>query len=174
MRELATAASVDSFIDALGRLRLGPGTIYLVGGSSAVLQGWRETTIDIDLKAKPEPSGLFEAIPEIKNALKINIELASPDQFIPPLPGWEMRSPFIRRSGKVDFHHYDFYSQALAKIERHHERDLSDVQAMFDAGLIEADRLKMLFREILPKLLRYPAIDPDTFSERVAAIVDGQ
>lgn len=172
MRVPATAETVDSFIDALGRCRLGEGRIYLVGGSSAVLHGWRETTIDIDLKAEPEPAGFFQAIPAIKDSLSVNVELASPDQFIPPLPGWESRSPFIRRSGKVDFHHFDFYSQALAKIERHHDRDRRDVEEMEKAGLIKPDRLWEFFIEIETELIRYPAVDPVTFRARVAEVAN--
>ena len=39
----------------------------------------------------------------------MNVELASPSDFILPLPGWEERSVFIERFGKVSFFHYDFY-----------------------------------------------------------------
>jgi hypothetical protein len=66
--------------------------IYLVGGATAVLLGWRETTIDIDLKLVPEVNEILKALPEIKEALEINVELASPDDFIPAVPGWEERS----------------------------------------------------------------------------------
>ena len=98
------------------------GRIYLVGGASAVLLGWRAMTVDVDLKLDPEPIGAFEAIAELKDSLDINIELAAPDQFIPALPGWRERSPFVARHGRVAFHHYDFYGQALGKIERGHRR----------------------------------------------------
>ena len=66
---------------------------------SAVLMGWREMTLDVDLKADPEPAGFFEALPRLKDELDINIELASPDQFVPALPGWVERSPFIADHG---------------------------------------------------------------------------
>jgi hypothetical protein len=32
------------------------GRIYLTGGATALLYGWRSTTIDVDLKANPEPT----------------------------------------------------------------------------------------------------------------------
>src|SRR5205823_11507033 len=41
-------------------------------------------------------------------ALAANVELASPTDFIPVLPGWEDRSPFIIRLGRVSFHHFEF------------------------------------------------------------------
>lgn len=63
------------------------GRICLVGGSSAVLLGWRETTVAVGLRLDPEPAGAFEAIARTKEALNINVELAAPDDFIPELPG---------------------------------------------------------------------------------------
>ena len=151
----------------LGRAAGSSGRIYLVGGSSAVLVGWRETTVDIDLKLDPEPAGVFEAIARAKEALNINVELAAPDEFIPPLPGWRERSPLIQRHGRVDFHHYDFYAQALAKIERRHAQDAADVRAMGRCHLIRAPRLLELFGSVESALVRYPAIDPASFRNRV-------
>lgn len=114
---------------ALGKAVSGPGRIYLTGGATAVLYDWRQSTIDIDMKADPEPAGLFEAIVILKETLAINIELAAPDDFIPALPGWRERSLFITRSGELDFLHYDPYAQVLSKVERGHARDLQDVEA---------------------------------------------
>jgi len=151
----------------LGGAARGPGRIYLVGGSSAVLVGWRETTVDVDLKLDPEPAGVFEAIARAKEALNINVELAAPDDFIPELPGWRGRSPFIERHGRVDYHHYDFYAQALAKIERGHAQDSADVSAMGNRGLVRPARLLEFFEVIEPELIRYPALDPASFREKV-------
>ncbi len=90
MRSPATRERILELIRALGQQVRGPGTVYLVGGSSIVLMGaGRESTIDVDLKLDPEPAGIFEAIAALKNTLDLNIELAAPDQFIPPIPGWK-------------------------------------------------------------------------------------
>jgi len=80
---------------ALGREADRPAQVYLTGGATAVLYGWRESTIDVDMKMVPDLDRVFRAIPEIKERLQINIELASPDDFIPVREGWEDRSPFI-------------------------------------------------------------------------------
>ncbi|WP_419940513.1 hypothetical protein [Candidatus Palauibacter sp.] len=127
--------------------------------------------MDVDLKLDPEPTGVFEAIARAKEALNINVELAAPDDFIPELPGWRGRSPFVDRYGRVDYHHYDFYAQALAKIERGHTQDTADVVAMGSRGLIRAARLLELFESIESSLLRYPAIDPASFRDRVLRAV---
>ena len=98
---------------------------------------------------------------------RLNIELACPSDFIPELPGWRERSKFIARHGALDFYHYDPYSQALAKIERGHARDLADVDAMLRAGMVDKELLLALFRDIEPLLIRYPALDPAGFRTSV-------
>ncbi len=153
----------------LGTRARGSGRVYLTGGATAVLIGWRNSTTDIDLKFDPEPEGVFSAIPALKDLLDINIELAAPDQFVPPIPGWEERSLFIDRFGDVDFYHYDPLSQALAKVERGHRRDLSDVEAMIKRQMIARADLVGAFDMIRDKLIRYPSIDPDVFQEKVLA-----
>jgi hypothetical protein len=134
--------------------------VYFTGGVSAVLMGWRPTTIDVDLALIPDRDDLLRLLPALKDELELNIELASPSHFVPELPGWEARSPLIAREGMVSFHHYDFYAQALAKIERGHAQDRADIEAMLGAGLVQPARLRELFEMVFPHLYRYPAIDP--------------
>jgi hypothetical protein len=160
---------LQAFMVALGGRTKGPGRVYLTGGATALLHGWRSSTIDVNIKAEPEPAGFFEAIAHIKEDLELNVELASPDDFIPPVPGWRERSIFIERHGELDFHHFDLYSQALAKIERGHERDIRDVEAMIRDRLITAARLREMFCAIEPDLIRYPAINPAAFGNAVEA-----
>lgn len=167
MRATADIAKINAFMLALGKAVKGPGRVYLTGGATALLHGWRTTTIDVDLKADPEPPGFFEAIAAIKDSLDVNVELAAPDQFIPELPGWRDRSPFIARHGPVEFYHYDIYSQALAKIERGHDRDITDVRSMLEHRLIAKAKLWELFQAIEPALIRYPGITADTFRHSV-------
>ncbi|OYW74764.1 MAG: hypothetical protein B7Z37_16350 [Verrucomicrobia bacterium 12-59-8] len=122
MRSPADIDKIQSFMAALGRTVKGAGRDYPTEGATALLYGWRSSTIDVDLKADPEPAGFFEAIAAIKDSLDVNIELAAQDQCIPELPGWRDRSSFIAKHGLQDFFHYDIYSQALAKIERGHDQ----------------------------------------------------
>jgi hypothetical protein len=167
MRSETNRDKLAAFMAALGGRVSGPGRIYLTGGATALLHGWRDTTIDVDLKADPEPPGLFEALAVLKDELDINIELACPDQFIPALPGWRERSIHIAREGQLDFYHYDPCGQALSKIQRGHPRDLKDVHSMIESKLVETGQLKSLFEIIEPALIRYPAIDPGTFRQQV-------
>lgn len=169
-RSLVNLERLKAFLERFGRDCRGPGTVFIVGGGSAVLHGWRNTTVDVDLKLDPEPTGAFELIARLKDELSINVELASPDQFIPPPAGWRDRSVFIARYGKVDFFHFDFYAQALAKIERGSERDLTDVEAMVSAKLLKLDKLREAFEGIQPQLVRYPGIDAGAFRAKFEAV----
>ena len=170
MRQLADKDRIEAFLAALAREATTDTDVFLVGGTSAVLIGWRPTTMDLDLVMRPESDALLRAIPALKERLQLNVELASPDQFIPVPPGWEERSPVIARIGRVTFRHYDFCAQALAKIERGHARDLADVEAMRDRGLITPAEVRRQFALIEPLLYRFPSIDPPSFRHAVDAM----
>ncbi len=160
------------FIHAFGMPVRSETRVYLTGGATAVLKGWRETTVDIDLYFVPDRDELYRSIPNIKERLKINVELAAPSDFIPALPGWEDRSQFICREGKVDFFHFDIYSQALSKIERGHAKDVQDVESMYKDKLVDPTKLLELFSLIEHSLYKYPAIDPNSFSNAVHQMVN--
>jgi hypothetical protein len=163
MRQVAEAGRIRRFMAALGEVAQDEARVYLTGGASAVLQGWRSTTLDVDIEIVPDRDELLRALPALKERLEINVELAAPSHFIPELPGWTERSVFIVREGRVQFFHYDFYSQALAKIERGHSQDRADIETMLEAGVVAPPLLRQLFEQIVPALYRYPAVDPAAF-----------
>src|SRR5437870_3123648 len=167
MRRKVTVAKLKQFMQELAAAARSPGKVYFTGGATALLLGFREQTIDIDLKLEPEPEGAFEAIAVLKNSLDLNVELASPDDFIPPAPDWRERSRHIASIGRLEFFHYDFSMQALAKLERGHAQDLEDVTSLVRGGFVAPDQLRSRFAQIEPGLLRYPAIDPQQFKKKV-------
>lgn len=172
MRNPTNPTTLLNLLQELGRRARGPGRIYLVGGASALLVGWREQTVDVDLKLDPEPAGIFEAIAKLKNELGVNIELAAPDQFLPELAGWRERSPAVGQFGSIEVRHYDFCSQALAKLSRWQDRDKSDVAAMLELGLVSIAQIRQAFEEMRPKLLRYPSIEPELIEARIASLAE--
>jgi hypothetical protein len=172
MREKVDNARLQEFMKALTASTTTPARVFLVGGATAVLFGWRSSTIDIDLKIISESDEILRALPALKERLHVNIELAAPDDFIPALPGWQDRSRFIQQAGKVTFLHYDFYAQALAKIERGHATDEQDVREMIARGLIEPPRLLELFQSIEDQLFRYPAVDGPTLRRAVERVTN--
>ena len=145
----------------------GSGCIYFTGGASALLIGWRNSTVDIDIRLDPEPSGIFQAIAKLKQELNINIELASPQDFLPPLPGWRDRSVFIGKRSQISFYHYDFTAQALSKLSRGFDRDVKDIEAMYEQKLFSLTNLRDCFEAIAPELIRFPSLNPDVLRSRV-------
>jgi hypothetical protein len=173
MRELVDEARLRAFMSAIASEAREPGRIYLAGGGSAVLEHWRENTVDIDITVVPESDRILRAIPELKERFHVNVELASPAHFVPPLPGWMERCPFISREGVIDVHHFDFYTQALSKVERGHEKDLFDVSSMVRLGLVVPRRLLALFEKVEDQLYRYPAVNPPTLRAAVERLASG-
>jgi hypothetical protein len=172
MRRVAQREDIERFISALARRSTDPAHLYFTGGATAVLLGWRNSTIDVDIHIVPEDDRLLRALPELKESLELNVELACPAHFIPELPGWQERSLFITQESKLSFSHYDLYAQALAKIERGHLLDVADVEQMFRRGFIELSRLKNLFDAIELQIYRYPAINSSTFRQAVEKMIE--
>src|SRR5437870_13899414 len=106
MRKQVTIETLKQFMQQLAAAARSPGKVYVTGGATALLLGFREQTIDIDLKLDPEPEGAFEAIALLKNRLNLNVELASPDDFIPADSDWRERSRTIASTGPGVFFHY--------------------------------------------------------------------
>ena len=103
MRELADAEHIQRFMRALGGAADSDGACYFAGGATAVLYGWRQTTIDVDVRLVPETDAILRAIAVLKDTLRINVELAVPSDFIPVPAGWEDRSPFVEREVRLSF-----------------------------------------------------------------------
>jgi hypothetical protein len=167
MRLPTDSERIQRLMDAFGRAASDNVRVYFVGGTTAVLMGWRESTIDVDFVMVPDDDALLRAIPELKETLNINVELASPLDFIPIPAGWEDRGVFIAERGRVTFYHFDLYAQALAKVERGHEQDLADVRAMMERKLVEPSRALDYFARMEPLLYRFPAVDRASFRHAV-------
>jgi hypothetical protein len=170
MRELADSTRIERFMRELGQAVKVEGRVYLAGGATAVLYGWRETTIDVDLKLIPDRDEILREIPRLKEKLDLNVELAAPSDFIPLPKGWEERSPLIRTEGTLSFHHFDPIAQALAKVERGHDQDIQDIKEMISRGLVNPAEALIQFEAIEPELYRFPAIDPASFRKAIEEV----
>lgn len=172
MRRAADAKRIEALARELGRT-VPPGTrMYLTGGATAVLEGWRDSTVDVDVRFEPDSDAALGRIRDLKEEIEVNVELASPLDFLPPLPEWRDRSRFRFREGNLEVFDFDPYSQAMSKLERGFDLDLEDVRSMVGAGLIEPERMLELFEAIESELFRFPAVDPAslrTAVERLAA-----
>jgi hypothetical protein len=103
----------------------------------------------------------MRALPRLKEELAINVELASPLDFLPELPGWRDRSPFVARIGRLTVRQLDPYAQAMAKLERGFQQDLADVDELVARALVRRDELLRLFEAVAGELYRFPAVDAE-------------
>lgn len=87
MRVRVDAARLRDVLRGLAKAARGPRQVYLVGGATAVAEGWRESTIDIDLALGPDADDVLRAIPAIEESLNVIVELASPASAAPAVPG---------------------------------------------------------------------------------------
>ncbi|OGQ45879.1 MAG: hypothetical protein A3I05_08280 [Deltaproteobacteria bacterium RIFCSPLOWO2_02_FULL_44_10] len=143
---------------SIGKMLQKSATFYLTGGSTAILYGFREGTIDIDIAGDMDE--LFSHIPKMKERFQINIEIAKPTDFIPSLPKEKGRHIMIGTFGKATFMHFDPYAQAFSKIVRGHETDMVDVKALVAAGLVETKKLCEMVKKIPDsQFTRYPRLN---------------
>ena len=131
--------------------------VFIVGGGTALLKGWRASTLDLDLYS--DDDRVFHDVQGIKERLDMNIEFARPEDFVPPLGGTEERHVFIDRVGRIDFFHYDPYAQLLSKIVRGFAQDLDDAAHLIGSGMVEPSRFRTLVGAIPDKsYAKYPAL----------------
>lgn len=173
MREAADAERIRALARELGGAVPKGTRMYLTGGATAVLEGWRQSTVDVDVRFEPDSEAALSRISKIKERLSLNVELASPLDFLPALPGWQDRSRFRFREGNLEVFDFDPYSQALSKLERGFELDLEDVQNMVRSGYVEPTKLLQLLERIEAELFRFPTVDPASLRAAVASLSIG-
>jgi hypothetical protein len=172
VRTAADAERIAQLARELGRV-VPPGSrMYLTGGATAVLEGWRESTVDVDVRFEPDSDAALSRIRDLKEELDLNVELASPLDFLPPLPGWQERSRFRLREGNLEVFDFDPYSQAMSKLTRGFDLDLADVRSMVESGQVEPTKLRELLEAIEPELFRFPAVDPPSLRAAAEALSD--
>lgn len=150
-----TSGVLEDFLEALGRCYRHHGRLYLVGGSSLILVSAKVSTLDVDIEFTIDPEHqrkFMECVRSLSLKMKIPVERAAPEHFIPLPKGYESRHQFIGRYGSLDVFHYDFYAIALSKIYRGNEKDFTDVKMMILTEMIELSQLNTYFLEILPEV----------------------
>ena len=168
MRQRVGQSEIEHFLVQVGRTRL-PGRLYLVGGAAMVHRGIRSgQTLDIDIQITIDPANLTAKIAQLEQQLNINIEFASPGDFMPLPAQWEARSEFIRRYGQVDAFYFDWYSIALSKILRASRLDVADVRLLVRRGIVDKTELDAVYQDVLNKIGNppYDRLFPNLSSQR--------
>jgi hypothetical protein len=144
--------------------------IYLVGGGTSVYLGWRVSSLDVDLCS--DRDDVFRDIQGIKERLNINIEFASPEDFVPPLKRSADRHVFIDTAGSISFYHYDPYAQLLSKVVRGFRRDLEDARAFVGCGMVDPAKFRSLVAAIPDSsYARYPNLSRTGVERAVEAFL---
>lgn len=176
MRQHVGREEIEQFLMQVGRTHL-PGRLYLTGGAALVHRGIRPgQTLDIDIQITVDPGNLTAQIAHLKHKMNINIEFASPGDFIPLPTQWEARSAFIQRYDQVDVFYFDWYSIALSKMQRANRQDVVDVQLLVRHEFVEVTELDRLCQDVSHKIGRppydrlLPNLSQPQFSRRYQAV----
>lgn len=176
MRQRVGKQDIEQFLVQVGRTRQ-TGRLYLTGGAALIHRGIRQgQTLDIDIQVTIDPGSLIAQIAQLKQKLNINIEFASPGDFIPLPTQWEARSQFIKRYDQVDVFYFDWYSIALSKTQRGSRLDIADVRALIDQGYVDVNELDLLYQDVLHKVGNppydrlLPNLSQQQFAQRYQAV----
>ena len=176
MRQRVGRQEIEQFLVQVGRTRQS-GRLYLTGGAALVHRGVRPgQTLDIDIQITLDPTNLTAHIAQLKQRMNINIEFASPGDFVPLPTQWEDRSEFIKRYDQVDVFYFDWYSITLSKMQRANQQDVIDVQLLVRQSLVDVGELDLLYQDVLNKIGKppydrlFPKLSPQVFAQRYQAV----
>ena len=174
MRNNVAKADIEQFLKSLGKTFHKSGRLYLAGGAALVHMGLRPgVTMDIDVAVETgDEDEMITAIRRIVTQMQINVEFASPGDFIPLPTQWMAQARYVGRYGQIDVFYFDFYSLALSKISRGSDRDLVDVKLLLQQHAITLEGLDAACSEVLPRMGKRPYINvnPQRFAERYAQV----
>lgn len=157
-RQPITKKTLQVFMESVGKILKKRATFYLTGGSTAILYGFRDGTIDVDIAGDMDE--LFLHIPKLKEKLQINIEMAKPTDFIPSLPDEKKRHILIGQFKNVTFMHFDPYAQVFSKIVRGHKTDIADAKALVKNGLVDVKKLNQMVKDLAGSdFFKYPRLN---------------
>jgi len=174
MRAPTDRAKLTRFLDALGRrLRL-PIRFYLVGGSVVIDLGLRAATLDIVYIAEADDpramADLERAIRELKDELDVNVEPASPGDFLPVPASVLGRSRFVGQHGRVAVYHYHPPTLVIAKVARGLEQDFADAEGLVRSGAASWPEVEETWCETAASPTGWLRHDPAAVARRLAVL----
>ena len=69
MREAADTDRIRRLARELGRVVTAGTRMYLTGGATAVLEGWRDSTVDVDVRFEPDSDAALTCIRDLEEEL---------------------------------------------------------------------------------------------------------
>lgn len=174
MRQPTDRARLERFLRELGRRVRRPVRLYLVGGSVLIALGLRAATLDIDYVATADDplalDDLERAIRELKRVLDINVEPASPGDFLPIPPAVLDRSRYIATYGGVAVYFYHLPTLVLSKAARGLEQDLADIDRLVTAGEVNWADVELTWRQVRASPTGWLRYEPEEIDERLVLV----
>ncbi len=98
MRHNVTKADIEKFLDALGKSFHKPGRLYLAGAALVHIGLRSGFTMDIDVAIEAsDEDEMVTAIRRLVEKMQINVEFASPGDFIPLPTQWMAQARYVGR-----------------------------------------------------------------------------
>jgi hypothetical protein len=136
--------------------------------------GLRGSTLDIDyVAAGDDPVALEElerAIRGLKEELDVNVEPASPADFLPIPRSVLDRSRFVGRHGTVDVYYYHLPTLVVAKAARGFELDLADAEQLVRTGEVGWSDVEATWQEIRSSPTGWLRHEPDEIEQRLQVL----
>jgi hypothetical protein len=105
---LVNVHTLVNFLKRLGQCYRYSGTLYLVGGSSLLLAAAKQNTFDIDVQFEVPSvhhTEFIRCLRRVSRELKLPVEQASPEQFIPlPITHSSRSKPCTHHASRITHH----------------------------------------------------------------------
>ncbi len=157
MREVDTG-TLEALLADLAARSAGAGTVYLVGATSQLREGWcgRVPQVELAAAAAPDADRLASAARDAAAAAGVELVWESPADVIPLPDGWETRVRLTdlewpTGDGTFTVAHFDPYSVALRLITRGDASDYAVTLRYLEHGWLTLERLDAVVAEVLPR-----------------------
>ncbi len=168
--------TLRAFVRCLAETFDRPATLYLVGETSLVFEGWLRWTDEIlycaDVEAAHRPA-FDAAVEQVAEDLGAAVFAEDPGDLIPLPEGHAARhrpadTAFLNGSaGRLRVLHFDPYSVAFRHIARGDETDYHLVLAYRENGWLTLEEMDRLLEELLPRFsMETIAQDPAEFRRK--------
>jgi type II secretory pathway component PulJ len=133
--------------------------------------GLRGATLDIAYVASADdPADLAELetlIRTLKNELDVNVEPASPGDFLPVPRSVLERSRYVGRQGRLETYYDHLPTQVIAKVARGLEQDFNDAERLITAGEVTWPDVEATWQEIKASRTGWLRYEPEEIEQRL-------
>ena len=143
--------------------------LYLVAGTSHLVEGWRDRVARLELAGDP---GLEAAVRQAGAGRQLDLIWESPADVIPLPTGSDQRARPVPAAlsdtaGPLEVLHFDPYSVVLRLVARGDEQDYVDALEYMRRGWVQQEALEAMLDEVLPRFTNETlAQDPAEFRRK--------